>query len=296
MIIEETGSQSLKIFAPAKLNLFLEVTGKRSDGYHDLDTIMHSVDLFDVLDLERVNGPTQLRVTGRETGPIEDNLVLKAVQLFNATLDRARGFRIHLDKRIPVGAGLGGGSADCAAALIGCNLLSGSPRSRLELEALGGGLGSDVPFFFHCGTARCQGRGERITPISGVPPLTFLVIYPGWVMSTRKVYQNLNLDLTKNKSNHSLVSALLKSGSSAAINQCLFNRLEPPAMELMPELSKVIEFAHTLGYSSLHVSGSGSSLFQVIEEEGLRGTETGTILFDQRWEAFVVKSSPKLCS
>jgi 4-diphosphocytidyl-2-C-methyl-D-erythritol kinase len=292
MRIEREGHKSLKIFTPAKLNLFLEVRGKRADGYHTLDTLMHSVDLYDVLTIRLIQGSPKLKVLGRETGPLKDNLVFKSLQLFNDHLGHKQGFDVTLDKKIPVGAGLGGGSSDCAATLIGCNELMDSPFSRDQLLNMGCSLGSDVSFFFYCGTARCQGRGELVTPIEGVFPLKFLVIYPGIKMSTKKVYENLNLDLTKYKSNLSLISALLKSGRPAAINPFLFNRLEYSALQFEPELSSVLEQARQAGYTSLRVSGSGSSLFQVIDAKDFKGAEIGNSGLNQNWEAFVVTSSP----
>jgi len=109
MIIEKTGPASLKIFAPAKLNLFLEVTGKRPDGYHDLETIMHSIDLYDILEIERTNSSTCFNASGRNMGPVKQNLALKAALLFSERLGKNYSFNINLKKNIPVGAGLGGG-------------------------------------------------------------------------------------------------------------------------------------------------------------------------------------------
>jgi len=294
MIIERISEQGLKIHTPAKVNLFLEVLGKRSDGYHELDTIMHSVSLYDVLEIQRCGKELHLQVEGRPAGPNRDNLALKAACLFNARLGAKEGFEIKLDKRIPVGGGLGGGSSDCAAVLVGCNELTGRPFSLKSLKSMAVELGSDVPFFLFCGTARCQGRGEIVSPIPRVHPLAFLIIYPGFSVPTRHVFENLNLDLTELKNNHNLLNALLKSGESATVNGYLFNRLEKSALESVPELNTAWEKARTLCQYPFRVTGSGSSLFQAVAEHEIR--ENGIEVFrrDRCWEIFLVTSSPML--
>jgi 4-diphosphocytidyl-2-C-methyl-D-erythritol kinase len=294
MIIRRTGQDSLMIFAPAKLNLFLEVISKRPDGYHDLDTIMHSVDLYDILDIRLTDSGCTLHSTGRDAGPEEENLVLKAARIVKARAGYPGGFTIVLEKNIPPGGGLGGGSSDCTAALLGCNALTGRPFSLEELRSLGAELGSDVPFFFSCGTARCLGRGELVTPITGIPPLRFLVVYPGFSTPTRRVFENLNLDLTKCKSNPSLLLDHLETGKAAKINKCLYNRLEQPALEYETELAEALNKMRRYGFHALRMSGSGSSFFQLIDEEDIRIEEHEFFHNEAHWDCFLVRSSPML--
>ncbi|MHC4943533.1 MAG: 4-(cytidine 5'-diphospho)-2-C-methyl-D-erythritol kinase [Planctomycetota bacterium] len=294
MIIEQKDSHSLKILAPAKLNLFLEVLGKRDDGYHELDTVMHSVTLYDTLEIQRKGDDPVLEVSGRDTGPVEHNLALKAARLFMDRSGTNIGFQIRMEKQIPVGGGLGGGSSDCAAVLLGCNLLSGQPFIRDELLELAAELGSDVPFFLFCGTARCRGRGEIVEPISGVPDRHFLVIFPGISLSTRRVYENLNLDLTKCKNVNRFVNALLKPENESVISECQFNRLERSALASEPTLFQAFEKARRRGLKSLRLTGSGSSFFQAVKRQEAEGNSTELFNIDSHWESFLVQSSPKV--
>lgn len=297
MIIERKGSAHLKISAPAKINLFLEILGKRPDGFHELKTVMHSVDLYDRLEIRPISGDLRLQISGRDTGSWEENLVVKAVRLFNAFLNSSHSFEIRLEKRIPVGAGLGGGSSDGAATLIGCNELTGRPLSFEELANLGAELGSDVPFFLHCGTAVCRGRGEIVESITGIPAMTFILFYPGLSISTRKVYENLNLGLTNPKMTSRLFDVIFSSGKVVDINACIFNRLEQAALQTAPELIAAREKVNQLGYSDLHLSGTGSTFFQVVGDPEVRGKEAEFFNMEHRhraWELFLVRSSPML--
>lgn len=297
MIIERKGAAHLKISAPAKINLFLEVLGKRPDGFHELETVMHSVDLYDRLEIRRISGNPKYQISGRDTGPLEDNLVVKAVRLFNTCLNTSHSFEIHLEKRIPVGAGLGGGSSDGAAVLFGCNELTEKPLSYDKLSSLAAELGSDVPFFLHCGTAVCRGRGEIVETITGIPAMTFILFYPGLSISTRKVYENLNLGLTNPKKTSRLFDVIFSSGKVVDINTCIFNRLEQAALETAPELIAAREKVNKLGYRNLHLSGTGSSFFQVVGDPEVRGKEAEFFNMEHRhraWELFLVRSSPML--
>jgi len=266
MILEKIGPKHIRILAPAKLNLFLEITGKRSDGYHEIDSLMHSIDIYDELHISIEGDGPRLETSGLDAGPDTDNLALRAALLFNMKREIRTGFKITLNKKIPSGGGLGGGSSDCAAVLIGCNELTGNPFSREELQAMGAQLGSDVPFFFYCGTARCTGRGEKVIPISGIPPLNFVVFFPGFPVSTPKVYENLNLGLTNRNDNTRLLVSL-KTGWAPEINTCFFNRLEKTVLAITPRLSAAcIKLRHS-GFPWLRITGSGSSMFQLIEEK-----------------------------
>jgi 4-diphosphocytidyl-2-C-methyl-D-erythritol kinase len=292
MIIRKTGEDRLKIFAPAKLNLFLEVIEKRPDGYHELDTIMHSVDLYDHLEIRRKGRGSTLHCTGRDVGPDEENLVLEAARLFIARAGKPGGFELLLEKNIPPGSGLGGGSSDCAATLLGCNALAGNPFSFDELMAMGAELGSDVPFFFHCGTARCFGRGERVIPLTPIPPRTFQVIFPGISTPTRRVYENLNLGLTKRKSDPSLLIGLLESGGAAEINDGLYNRLEQPVLRYETEIAEALQKMRDRGFRAMRMSGSGSAFFQLVEEQDFRQEDREFFHKEAHWDCFLVRSSP----
>src|SRR5438445_1631133 len=193
---------NVTVFAPAKLNLFLKVLGKRDDGYHELETLMVSVGLYDALSLTddpdgplalscRDGGPRARRDSSREMPPAgADNLVLRAAELLRAAAGTARGAQIVLIKRIPLAAGLAGGSSDAAAALVGLNRLWRLGLSRGDLAALAARLGSDVPFFL-CSTpaAICRGRGDVVEPLHLAARLWFVVARPHSGLSTADVYR-----------------------------------------------------------------------------------------------------------
>ncbi len=294
MIIRKGGPQNLTILAPAKVNLFLEVLSKRPDGFHELDTVMHTVALYDTREIRRAAGRCSLETTGLDTGPLEENLTLKAARLFFARLGRPEGAALSLEKNIPVGAGLGGGSSDAAAVLLGLNLLEDRPFDHEALLEMAGSLGSDVPFFLHCGTARCRGRGECVTEIPGVPPLDFLIIHPGISISTHEVYQNLTLDLTESKKDPSLLIKRLETGKVADINLCLYNRLEEPALKYEPALSTVLGKTREMGFPSLRVTGTGSSFFQLVSHEEFSEENLEFFHKEAIVGAFQVKSSPSI--
>lgn len=299
MIFETTGSRSLKILAPAKLNLFLEVIGKRPDGFHELETIMHSVSLYDELNIKSTESDVTFSGEGRDMGADSDNLVVRAARLFRDKTRIRTGFAISLKKRIPVGAGLGGGSSDCAAVLMGMNQLCDHPLDQEELIQLGAELGSDVPFFFHCGTARCTGRGEIVEPLSNIKPLHFLIFFTGIHLSTPKVYENLNLGLTKRKNHSSLLVALSKNDNDSKIKECLFNRLERSALESEPALAAAMKTAGNKcfgnrGFSFLRVTGSGSSFYTIVREQDAKGNRSEFLNMGLHWECFLVESSPSI--
>ncbi len=189
-MLSERRDSAVLLRAPAKVNLFLEVLGKRSDGYHEIATLLVAVSLYDTLELtEEASGAVRLEcdAPGLTTGP--DNLVLKAAARLRQHTGCQRGATIRLTKRIPLAAGLAGGSTDCAAALAGLNRLWHLGLERDELARLGGELGSDVPFFFHTPAAWCTGRGEVVKPLTLGRPLDFVIAKPAAGLPTADVYR-----------------------------------------------------------------------------------------------------------
>ena len=222
----------MKIRAPAKINLGLRVVGKRADGYHLLDTIMVAVTLFDELEIKKRKRDkskgkqvAQLRVTCDH--PLvprgEKNLAYRAASLLLHEAGVTEPLDIHIRKRIPVGAGLGGGSTDAAAAMVGITRLLKLHFSPRRLEKLAACLGADVPFFIRARPVRARGIGDRLTPLKRVPPWWLVILYPGFPVSTAWVYGNLRLNLTKSRANTKL-STLLTSAPKFA--DLLVNDLE----------------------------------------------------------------------
>jgi 4-diphosphocytidyl-2-C-methyl-D-erythritol kinase len=259
----------VKIRAPAKINLRLRVVGRRADGYHLLDTIMLPVSLYDEIDIdkgEKIGKKTSLkdRLTVTCNDPQvpggRQNLAYKAALLLltQTEIDNAVHIRIH--KRIPVGAGLGGGSTDAAATLVGLNRLFrlGYPLHRLE--KMSSALGADVPFFVKSVPARARGVGEHLTPLDGVPRLWLVILYPNFPVSTAWVYGNLPAKLTKAIVNTSINFSL---GSSANLRRLLVNDLEAVTMGRYPRIGLLKEELARQGAVGSLMSGSGSSVFGV---------------------------------
>jgi 4-diphosphocytidyl-2-C-methyl-D-erythritol kinase len=267
----------LTLAAPAKINLSLRVLGRRADGYHDLDSLFHTIGLADEVRLEE--GPEGVALTCSEKaleGP--DNLAARAAR---ALLDHlaatgrgaaGRGVRIHLEKRIPPGAGLGGGSSDAAAVLKGLNRLWGLGFSPEDLAGIGVGIGSDVPFFVYGGAARVRGRGERVTP---VPPRTgtwCLLVHPGIAVATGTVYaawdrargaSGLTARAGAPIMGPAPEGAESEADASAAPVADPFNDLEAAACQVAPEIGKALAALREAGGHGARMTGSGAAVFSL---------------------------------
>jgi len=259
----------LVVQAPAKLNLFFEVLLRRSDGYHEIETLMCPIDLYDTLRFqENANGQVTLECrravgAGRcgldhvPDGP--ENLVLRAVELVRRRAGVRFGAAIRLIKRIPAAAGLGGGSSDAAAALVAANEGWRLGRSRDELAEWAAELGSDVPFFLAGGPAICRGRGERIEPVAGLGPLNFVVVRPPVGLPTAAVY-GVCSPPAQTESVAPLLSALRRGDLSQA-GRRLRNRLQPAAKKLTPWITRLEQEFFQLDCLGHGMSGSGTSYF-----------------------------------
>jgi 4-diphosphocytidyl-2-C-methyl-D-erythritol kinase len=257
------GTDGVVVAAPAKLNLFLEVLRKRPDGYHDLESLMVAVDLFDTLEVRPAPaGVITLTCDppGLSTGP--DNLVVKAAA---ALRDRVRrpelGAAIRLTKRIPMQAGLGGGSSDAALALLALNEIWKLAQTRDELAAIGAAIGSDVPFFLTPPAAWCTGRGEVATPEPVGRPLDFVLACPRVGLATADVYRALTVP-AKPLPGDSLRAAV-RAGDPEAVGRAVFNRLEGPAFGLAPVVKQTRDRLAALSACGAAMSGSGSAVFAV---------------------------------
>lgn len=258
-------------WAPAKVNLFLEVLGKRPDGYHEIQTLMVAVRLFDTLVFkEDVSGKIQLacNLQALSTGP--DNLVQKAVRLVQEYTGCRRGVQIRLVKRIPMAAGLAGGSADAAATLLALDRLWQLGLEPGELGGLAARLGSDIPFFFSLPAAWCTGRGEQVTPIPLGRPLWFVLLCPQIGLSTAEVYRAVSVPALPQSGE--TIRRALAAGEVEEIGRLLFNRLQPAAEKLCPILANYQQRLAELRPAGQRMSGSGSSLFALCRDrsEALR--------------------------
>ena len=252
----------LEILAPAKLNLFLEIHGKRMDGYHDLESLMVTVDLHDTLTfLDDPSGRIVLRCDDPSlpTGPA--NLVVRAAERLKAASGTDRGVLIDLKKAIPAQAGLAGGSSDAAATLVGLDRLWGLGMPAEALDALASTIGSDVSFFRQGPVATCRGRGEIVEPLALAGPLHFVLACPPVGVSTAHVYRNV-IPPDRPRPMEGILEAL-EAGDLPAIGRSLFNRLQAVAERLEPSLGAVREALEDLGPSldGHLMSGSGSAYF-----------------------------------
>jgi 4-diphosphocytidyl-2-C-methyl-D-erythritol kinase len=251
--------------AYAKLNLTLDVTGRRPDGYHDIDSVMQTISLHDLIWIER----TDCRVFD-VVGPMiaGENLVLKAARELEGHLSRALPFTIRLFKRLPMGAGLGGGSADAAAFLKAANLLYDLKLKPGELIEIATAVGQDVPFLLAGGTARATGLGSTVAPLPAVPSSwRFLVVCPPLEISTRAVYEAVDGSVPSARRTPELVAALQtptvtlprERGRESAT--ALFgNDLEPASRRLFPQLDEALKRLHDI-VPGLTMSGTGAALF-----------------------------------
>ncbi|NUO08695.1 MAG: 4-(cytidine 5'-diphospho)-2-C-methyl-D-erythritol kinase [Candidatus Brocadia sp.] len=263
---EERGK--IKIAAPAKINLFLEILGKRPDGYHEIETVMQGISLYDYIYLENHEKDVEFTCSNPKLTVGEDNLVLRAVRLFQKETNIFRGVKIHLDKRIPIGAGLGGGSSDAAATLSGLNTLWKVGYGEEKLMSLAEKLGSDTPFFVLGNTAICKGRGEVVTPYTLPVKYNYIIVYPRFEVSTATVYKNFEIVLTKDLKDVSFFLQSLSSGSPERLGSCLYNRLEEVVFRLYPDIERIKKTLAKFNFCGILISGSGSALYGLCKEEG----------------------------
>ena len=243
----------------AKVNLALEVLGKRPDGYHELSTVLQAVDLFDRLTLEDAARLT-LRVSGGMTAD-DDNLVLRAARLLGEAAGVERGAAIHLEKRIPVAAGLGGGSSDAAAALWGLSRLWGLRWSRARLAELAVRLGMDVPFFLGGGCALATGRGERLRAVTVAGGHALVLVNPNFPLSTAEVYRRVPAGWTADAAGTGRVVRALRRRDRAGLGAALVNNLEPVVAPIAPAVAQMKAAVVAAGGLGAVMSGSGPTVF-----------------------------------
>ncbi|KAJ1394296.1 Ribosomal protein S5 domain 2-type fold, subgroup [Sesbania bispinosa] len=254
----------LTLFSPCKINVFLRITNKREDGYHDLASLFHVISLGDIIKFSLSPSKSKDRLSTNVSGvPLDDrNLIIKALNLYRKKTSSDKFFWIHLDKRVPTGAGLGGGSSNAATALWAANQFSGCPATEKELQEWSSEIGSDIPFFFSQGAAYCTGRGEIVQNIP--PPVSLdipmVLIKPKQACSTAEVYKRLRLDQTSNVDPSTLLEKISRNGISQDV--CI-NDLEPPAFEVLPSLKRLKQRIMAAGrgeYDAVFMSGSGSTI------------------------------------
>ena len=254
--------------AYAKINLTLDVLGKRPDGYHDLKSVMQTISIRDDIEIDLNTGkPWTLSCTVDEIPCDERNLAWKAARVFFDTLNiDPNGIAIRIVKRIPMEAGLGGGSADAGAVLRALNQHYNNPLSILALTELGAQVGSDVPFCTLCGTAMVEGRGEKLRKLPDMPDCCFVVCKPEFSSSTPELYEKLDASvIAKHPDNQAMESALL-AGDLGKIAEQVYNVFDPIVTEEHLELNYIKSIFNSYGSVAQQMTGSGSAVFAIVPD------------------------------
>ena len=257
-------------YAYAKINLSLDILGTLPNGYHEVRMIMQSLQLHDTLTLTITDTPGITMTCSDTTLPVDEhNLAYRAADAFRTTYRITDGIYLHLEKKIPVAAGLAGGSSDAAAVLRGLNEMYGCPATADELAALGVKLGADIPYCLMLGTALSEGIGERLTALPSAPDCYCLLVKPSAGVSTKQIYTDYDALVQTAKITHPDTDALLaalSAGDYRTLVSGLCNVLEPVTMQLVPDITVINETLQTLGADGVLMSGSGPTVFALFSD------------------------------
>ncbi len=258
---------TLQECAFAKINLTLDVLGKRDDGYHDLQSIMQTVSIRDDIEIDLGTGKSWNLLCDKEDIPTDErNLAWKAAELFYKTVDKdPNGLEIRITKRIPSQAGLGGGSADAAAVLRALNRHYDSPFSILALAELGAQIGSDVPFCVLGGTVMVEGRGERLRKLPDMPECFIVVCKPDFSCSTAELYAELDRAAIAKRPDNKAMESALYAGDLGMIAQNIWNVFDPVVTKEHLELNYIKSIFNSYGAFAHQMTGSGSAVFALTE-------------------------------
>lgn len=252
----------------AKVNLTLDVLGKRPDGYHDVKSVMQSISIRDDIEIDLDTGRDWEIICSQEGIPCDErNLAWKAAKVFfDAAKIDPNGITIRITKRIPAQAGLGGGSADAGAVLRALNKHYGNPFSILALAELGGSVGSDVPFCTLCGTAMAEGRGERLRKLPDMPDCIFVVVKPEFSASTPELYRKLDENEIAKHPDHQAMESALLAGDLLKIAQNVYNVFDPVVTQDHLELNYIKSIFNSYGAIGYQMTGSGSAVFGIVSD------------------------------
>ena len=256
----------MRIEARAKINWTLDILGRREDGYHLMDMLMQSVALSDTITLENAE-ETRLQITNCPWLTCgEDNLMMRAARAMQAEAGTERGVAMTLEKRLPSGAGMGGGSADAAAVLRALNTHFGAPLSIGALAEVGGQIGSDIPFCVIGGTCMCEGRGELLRKLPDMPECVFVVCKPEFGVSTPELYRKIDsVAIPKRPDNNAMEGALL-AGDLGKVAENVYNVFDPLVTEEHLEMNYIKSIMNTYASLGQQMTGSGSAVFGILKE------------------------------
>jgi 4-diphosphocytidyl-2-C-methyl-D-erythritol kinase len=257
---------SLRVHCNAKVNLYLRVLGKRDDGYHNIETVYHSISLHDTLILKPADSGFSISSDHPDVPLDMSNLALKAAA--SVLEGSTHGVDIALEKRIPVGAGLGGGSADAAGALVGTDRLFEKEHTREELETMAEGLGQDVKFMLRGGCAQGTGRGDQLSPLPCLPALSLVLVIPPVTVPTGWAYDSLKTGLTREGTSLTMISNALEKGDVTSLCKLLHNDFEGLIFERFPFLREVRQELLRSGADGVLMSGSGPVVYGIFRRAG----------------------------
>lgn len=274
----------LWIEAPAKINLTLEVTGRRCDGYHELVSIIQTVTVSDVLELEHAD---RVILACNRSDILEDNLVERAARLLRERFCIELGCRISLSKRIPVGAGLGGGSSDAAASLQGLSRLWGLDLLCSDLRAMAEALGSDVPFFLYGGRCLVEGRGERVTRLPAGRPIWYLLVNPGIHVSTARVFAELRPDEWTDGS-----ESRVRATNGSELDRPGPNGLRHALLRAYPQCARCIDEVQAVSPVGAQITGSGPTVYAPFRDRSAAEAAARDLTAVGYWTAVVRPLNP----
>ncbi len=273
-----------RLLSPAKINLFLQVTGKRFDGYHELFTLISPVTLYDTITFIFEGEKIRVSCSDPDVPDDETNIAHKAANIFFNALNKREGLKIDIEKKIPAGAGLGGGSSNAATVLLCLNRYYNYPFSSDKLMEMGLSLGADVPFFIFGKPATASGIGEKLEYYKRLKPFLVLLVYPGFSVSTADVYKNFNFGLTKcNKK----FKYNFSEDQDFDVQYHLCNDLESVTVSKYPEIAEIKEMLLINGAEGSMMSGSGSTVFGLFSDKDK--IEKAYLLFSQHqgWKVYI---------
>ncbi len=260
---------TMEFTAPAKINLYLRVIGKREDGYHEIETLFERISIFDHISIEPVSGRTVLVCDDHRVPTGEGSLMLRAVEAFREKAGTKAHYAVSLKKKIPIGAGLGGGSSDTAALLKGLNKIAGHPIAEDDLLGIARGLGADIPFFmseasFGLGT----GRGDIIRECGPLPEIWHVLVTPPFEVSAGSVYGKVPpFALTNDIPVDKILSAFLSGNSAKSVAENLHNDLQDIVLRDFPVLARVFSGLRGAGAKGMLLSGSGPTVYGIFDRD-----------------------------
>ena len=281
-------SHTLKLPAFAKINLYLRILSKRADGYHDLDTVFQTISLHDTIEASVVHDSQVVLSCSDRAVPVnENNLIIRAAKALQERFGVKRGARIRLQKRIPMQAGLGGGSADAAMTLMALAKLWELNCTSDELIEIGSPLGADVSFFFYGGTARATGIGEQIEPLNDVEQTFLVIVKPNVNISTADAYRALDERALTSLNSKSILSTSRPIADSDQIDFAnLTNDFEAVVFDLQPEIRRAKNALLKAGANQSLLAGSGSAVFGIFESEDAQRRAIQAIELETGWRVF----------